>query len=260
MAYRYTTSYYYRSPFPVAIKWLLITNGVLFLLSQFNPRFFYYYFGLVPRLAAGRLMLWQFVTYMFLHGGFFHILFNMFALWMFGRDIEALWGGKRFLKYYFLTGIGAGVLTWVTSPTSLVPLIGASGAVFGILLAFGMLFPDRPVFIYFLFPIPARFLVVLFAIFELMASFRHTPDGIGHYAHLGGMLVGYLYLKGKLNPWPLVRTFFSGRRKRGFKIVDRAPRRPRQGIDRILDKISAHGIESLTPEERSALEDFSKDD
>ena len=263
MSYRYyATGHYRRELFPKGIKWLLIINVTAYLLSQFDLRFFIYYFGLVPVLAVARLYVWQFVTYMFLHGSFFHILFNMFALWMFGRDIETLWGTRRFLTYYFVTGIGAGILSAIISVffrTWMIPVIGASGAVFGILLAFGMLFPDRPVFVYFLFPIPARILVILFAAIELIAGFTQTNNGVANFAHLGGMLIGYLYLKGRLNlKW--LRTGATSRRsKRSFTVVDGSSKSSRQQIDKILDKISSQGIDSLTPEERKALEDYSKD-
>ena len=263
MSYRYyATGYQRRELFPKGIKWLLIINIATYLLSQFDLRFFIYYFGLVRVLAVGRLYVWQFVTYMFLHGGFFHILFNMFALWMFGRDIETLWGTRRFLTYYFVTGIGAGILSAIISvffKTWMIPVIGASGAVFGILLAFGMLFPDRPVFVYFLFPIPARILVILFAAIELIAGFTQTNNGIANFAHVGGMLIGYLYLKGKLNLRWVRAGKTSARSKRSFTVVDGSSKSSRQQIDKILDKISSQGIDSLTPEERKALEDYSKD-
>jgi hypothetical protein len=142
----------------------------------------------------------------------------------------------------------------------MIPVIGASGAVFGILLAFGMLFPDRPVFVYFILPIPARILVILFAIMELIAGFTQTDNGIANFAHLGGMLIGYLYIKGKLNLRSLAVRRKSPRRKQVFTVVEGDPGdSSRHRIDKILDKISREGIDSLTPDERRALEDYSKD-
>jgi membrane associated rhomboid family serine protease len=179
------------------VKKLIIINVVVFCLQLiFDTNLgFTRIFGLVPASLFGKLMLWQVFTYMFLHGGVIHLAFNMFALWMFGLDIERRWGSRRFLFYYLFTGVGAGIITYLSSINSMVPNIGASGAIFGILVAYGMMFPYRTILVSFIFPMKARNVVILFAVLEFFASFAHTPDGIGHFAHLGGMLFGYLYLK-----------------------------------------------------------------
>src|SRR5262249_22622759 len=125
--------------------------------------------GLVPELVIRRLWIWQPVTYMFVHAGVFHILFNMLALWMFGTELERLWGTRFFLKFYFVTGIGAGILPILVSLLPFgfarviysVPTVGASGAIFGLLLAYALYFPDRPIYMYFLFPVPARIFVLI---------------------------------------------------------------------------------------------------
>jgi membrane associated rhomboid family serine protease len=200
----YTRSYI-GSFFPQGVKWLLISNIALFVLyffanvsgygALFNP------FALVPRDVLFGFSLWQFVTYMFLHdpNGFGHILFNMLTLWMFGADLESDWGTRRFLKYYFLCGIGAGICVVVAnvlfSPTLLTRTIGASGAIYGLLLAFGMLYPDRQVMFSFLFPIKAKYFVMILGAIAFMSSIAASGGGVSHVAHLGGMIFGYLFLR-----------------------------------------------------------------
>lgn len=135
---------------------------------------------------------WQVFTYQFLHGGFFHLFFNMFALWMFGMELETLWGSRRFLTYYLLSGVGAAIVQILIAT---VPTLGASGAVYGILLAFGMTFPNRQIFMFPLFiPIKAKYFVMIFAGIELFSGLRGS-DGIAHFAHLGGAATGFLLLK-----------------------------------------------------------------
>jgi len=163
--------------------------------------------GLIPLLVVRRLWVWQLVTYMFLHGGLFHILFNMLALWMFGTELERIWGSRYFLKFYFVTGIGAGILTVLFS---LLPfgvsqqlyrsdVIGASGAVYGLLLAYALYFPDRPIYLYFVFAIPAKIFVLIMGAIAFYASFAGADGGIANATHLGGLLVAYLFLKSARN-------------------------------------------------------------
>jgi membrane associated rhomboid family serine protease len=161
----------------------------------------------VPSLFSLRpehsLWIWQIATYMFLHGGLFHILFNMLALWMFGAELERVWGTRYFLKFYFVTGIGAGALTVLFSllpfdfarQLQLSNVIGASGAIYGLLLAYAMYFPDRPIYMYLLFPIPAKIFVLIMGAIALYSSMSE-PGGVANATHLGGLLVAYLYLKG----------------------------------------------------------------
>src|SRR5215472_1507947 len=139
--------------FTPAVKALVIACGVAFLLQIFDQLAgsrgdFAGEFGLVPALVTQHYYLWQLVTYIFLHGGFFHILFNMFGLYMFGSELEQTWGTRQFTKYFFLCGIGGGLLTVMMGPADYVTTIGASGAIFGLLVAYGLLFPDRPIYIY----------------------------------------------------------------------------------------------------------------
>ncbi len=172
-------------------------------------RFFAWYMGGVALFDSLRLFpsqvlhgaIWQLVTYLFLHSinSFTHILFNMLMLWMFGAPVEQTWGTKRFLQYYFLCGVGAGICFVLVNlgghPGSEPTLLGASGAIFGLLLACGMLFPEQIVMLSFLFPIKMKYMaVMIFGAIEFMSSFQ--GDGlVSHVAHLGGMIFGYVYMK-----------------------------------------------------------------
>ena len=196
--YRYRFSFGYGLT-PI-IKNLMIIMGAVFLLQMFVSGWIDLYFGLVPILVWKKYFLWQLLTYMFLHGGFSHILFNLLALWMFGGELENYWGSKRFLFYFLFCGIGAGICTVVFTPYQLIPVIGASGAIYGILLAFGWLFPNRLIYIYFLFPIPAKYFVIIFGLIELFASMEGTRGGVAHLTHLGGLLFGLLYML-----YPMIR-------------------------------------------------------
>src|SRR5439155_11727196 len=164
--------------------------------------------GLVPVLVIHKLWIWQPVTYMFLHAGLFHILFNMLALWMFGVELERVWGTRYFLKFYFVTGVGAGILTILVSLAGfgftniiyVVPTIGASGAIYGLLLAYARYFPDRPIYMYFLFPIPAKIFVMIMGAIAFYASLTQA-GGVANATHLGGLLVAYLFLNsGRSHP------------------------------------------------------------
>jgi len=199
------TSYRYRFSFgygltPV-IKNLMIIMGAVFLLQMLVSRWFEYYLGLVPVLVWREYFLWQLFTYIFLHGDLFHILFNLFSLWMFGGELENYWGPKKFLFYFLFCGIGAGVCTVVLTPNSFIPVIGASGAIYGILLAFAWLFPNRPILLmFFPVPIPAKYMVILFGFIELYSSRGGAGGGIAHLTHLGGLLFGFLYMA-----YPMIR-------------------------------------------------------
>jgi membrane associated rhomboid family serine protease len=239
---------------PTVIKNLLIINVLFYLLTIVSGSTFdinlVKYLGLHYPLSSD-FGVWQLVTYMFMHdtNGFTHILFNMFALWMFGNTLENAWGSKRFLNYYLITGIGAGVIqiivAWIrissveanlhADQIALViqegaevlsrgmnyenigmrdlnliintPTVGASGAVFGILLAFGMMFPNSIIYVYFAIPIKAKFFVMIYGGIEVYLGFANsTGDNVAHFAHLGGMIFGFLLImywkkKGDLNSY-----------------------------------------------------------
>jgi membrane associated rhomboid family serine protease len=196
-------------PLSKTLKVLIGANVVMFLATTFaDPRgALIWYLGLVPLSVIHRFWVWQLATYMFLHGGIFHILFNMLALWMFGTDLERRWGTRYFLKFYFVTGIGAGALTVLVS---LLPfefaqhlqgaiIIGASGAVYGLLLAYAMYFPERTIILY-VFPLPAKIFVAIVGAIALFSSLSDA-GGLANATHLGGLLIGYLLLKsGRIHP------------------------------------------------------------
>jgi len=247
------------------VKKLLIANGIVFLIQMIAPREFTVIFGLIPRWVWSRLFVWQVVTYMFLHGGFFHILINMYALYMFGCELERMWGPRAFLRYYFITGIGAGLIHTLITPLSLVPTIGASGAVLGILTAFAMTFPDREITVLLFFILPVRMraktLAFVFAGMSLLGGVTGSQDGVAHFAHLGGMLVGYLYIKQYFHLSILMQRLKEWRRRRRMRVVRREKEnmdKLRRVVDAILDKANHAGMENLTKEEKQVLKKASK--
>lgn len=263
MAARFSSGYRGNPALPDVVKYLLIANGVIYLLQyllqQFADRTVAVYFGLVPA-AFWSGYVWQPVTYMFLHGGFLHIFFNMFVLWMFGRTLEVVWGPKKFLKYYFICGIGAGLLNVVITPSSANPIVGASGAIYGLLLAFAVLFPNQPIYLYFLFPIRAKYFVIGLVVIEFISGLNPASP-VAHFAHLGGMLFGFVYLKWP--KWKLGLRKFRGdqQRKSHLKVVYRREdevRKLQQEVDELLDKINRSGLDSLSSSDRKRLEDASR--
>ena len=290
---------------PTVVKNLLIINILMyvatFTLNRFN-------IDLTDTLGlhffkASGFHLYQFITYMFMHANFGHLFFNMFALWMFGNTLENLWGSKRFLLYYMVCGIGAGLcqelVQYIQYTTTLadyanvnlggqiVPMdtylnmmttVGASGAIYGLLLAFGMMFPDARIYVYFLIPMKAKWFVVIFAVIELLLGFQGV-DNVAHFAHLGGMLFGLLLiLYWRKNPagpnknfrkWKEVLQSWKDKRNvkyTPYEEIKDEPRVPRddgeynrqkaekeRDVDALLDKISKSGYASLTDEEKEFL-------
>lgn len=189
-----------------AVKLLLITNVVLFFMNMIVGDAMTLRLGLSPQAVFEQMALWQPVTYMFLHstGGIGHILFNMLALWMFGTELERTWGTRFFTKYYFITGIGAAATTmalgWFSDSVYYSITVGASGAIYGLLVAYAIYFPHRTIY-YIIFPIPARVFVIIAGAIAFLSSMGGPGGGVAHAAHLGGLVVGYLYLKGlRLRP------------------------------------------------------------
>ncbi|MFB0508135.1 MAG: rhomboid family intramembrane serine protease [Thermodesulfobacteriota bacterium] len=191
--------YYYRTPFSIGgpltprVKFLMGACVVGFLLQTAVGPKFYYYLGLVPALFWGKFFVWQLVTYIFLHGGLFHLLFNLFALWIFGCEIERHMGSSRFTQYFFITAIGAGICTVILMYNQRVLVMGASGGIYGLLLAYAWFFPERYIYLWFMFPMKAKHFVLLFGAIEFWSSLRVTGSGIAHFAHLGGILFGLIY-------------------------------------------------------------------
>jgi len=177
-------------------------------------------FGLTPVMVTHRFFLWQLVTYIFLHGSFLHILFNMLGLYMFGSELEQIWGTRRFTKYFFLCGIGGALVTIILGPNDYATTIGASAGVLGLLLAYGLLFPDRPIYIYMIFRVPAKWLVIIIGAITVLSSFS-SGGGIAYRAHLGGMLFGLIYLKGT-RLFPDFRSYYNrwqrNRLRRKFEV------------------------------------------
>ncbi|MBQ5934609.1 MAG: rhomboid family intramembrane serine protease [Bacteroidales bacterium] len=184
---------------PPAVKNLLIINIIIFLGTEFIGNPMYEWFALFP-VDSPFFHWWQLVTHMFMHGGFGHIFFNMWSLIVFGPVLERMWGSKKFLIYYFVCGLGAAicheaVLHFFVPGMLNVPTVGASGAIYGLLLGFGMLYPNYTLTL--LFPpvsLQAKWFVIIFAAIELLTGILGTSDGVAHFAHLGGMLFGLILI------------------------------------------------------------------
>jgi len=219
-------------PISTALKTIIAANVAMFLLTALVPQL-RVQLGLVPLWVVRELRVWQLVTYMFIHAGVWHILFNMLALWMFGAELERVWGTRDFVKFYFVTGIGAGLLTVLVSLLPFGPLqqlytsdiVGASGAVYGLLLAYALYFPNRLIYMYFVFPIPARIFVLIMGGLAFFLSMSDNGGGVANATHLGGLLVAYVYLKGlrvRLSPWAEVKYRYVkwkiGRARKKFDV------------------------------------------
>jgi membrane associated rhomboid family serine protease len=239
---------------------LIIANAAVYLLCMVAPEVTNA-FMFVPALALERP--WTLVTYMFLHAGLMHILFNMLGLFFFGPRLEAEIGGRDFLFLYFLSGITGAIFSFITP---YVAIVGASGAVYGVLLGFARYWPRERLFIYGILPVEARWLVVIITGLSLFGGFSDAGGGIAHFAHLGGFAGGYLYLSWRdrhtrgakfqatLAPPPPRSTDITRWAK-----IDRTTMHEvnRAELERILEKIENEGVESLTVTERAFLDRFS---
>lgn len=240
------------------VKLLIIIDIVLFILINLTPIPWAPLFGLVPRYVFAKFMIWQLATYMFLHLGLMHLVINMLMLWFFGPAIESAWGRKQFLFYYFFTGIGAALLSYITSPNSSIPIVGASGAIFGILVAYAMMFPNTVILLFFFFPMRIRHAVLVLAGINLLGALSSPQGGIAYFAHLGGALFGYIYLKSEWIRIHISYLSLSNLKLWWLKKRDEKKKAFLQDLDRevdiILDKISKYGIKSLSRKERKILE------
>jgi membrane associated rhomboid family serine protease len=272
------TSYGYGYGLPKAVKYLLIANAAVFVFTYIFPTITRIYFpfnsifGLVPDYINHNLMIWQFFTYMYLHGGMMHIGFNMFALWMFGTELEYNWGSRDFFKFYTVCGIGGGVLVWLTSFTSLgnpsIATIGASGAIFGLLVAYGLMWPDRIILLFGIMPMKALHFVIIFGAIDLFYGVTGTGGDIAYFAHIGGGVTGFIYLKYGWRIMVYLESMFRRLKRRKFTVIkggkrgSDSPEEKYQDMDdevnRILDKISKSGMESLDDREKRILERASK--
>src|SRR5579884_2952537 len=235
MAYRTRSrmGVFYTPGFPPVVKWLLISNSAIFILSYFTQLMgvgrAWDYLELMPAAVVKLFFVWQLATYMFLHGGFWHIIWNMLALWMFGAELEQMWGARRFLNFYLTCGIFAGLCVVVLNyalpwgnPTS--STICASGAIFGILMAYAVLFPTREILLAFIIPIQVRWFVLIIGVVTFMMSFQ-PGSGVSSFAHLGGLLAGWLWLKkprsANVNVFgPVQQSFRHWQRRRARKKFD----------------------------------------
>lgn len=245
------------------VRTLLIVTVIAYFLQQTLPGLMDW-FAFTPREVL--LRPWSVVTYMFLHDprGISHILFNMLGLFFFGVRVEERIGGRRFAWLYFISGIAGALLTFVLSPGASV--IGASGGVFGVTLAFAYFWPDAPIHIWGIIPVPARLMVIGYGLISIFFGFagRSGGGGIAHFAHLGGYAGAYLYLKwierakGQFRRKATAPVIAPDRSLHQYKAIDRSSIHEinREEVDRILDKISAQGIASLTPSERTFLSNF----
>jgi membrane associated rhomboid family serine protease len=229
--YRYTSSSSYGG-FPPAVKWLIVSNTVIFLLYFLGGEALrgplITLFALYAEAAVRNYYVWQVVTYLFLHGGVSHLVFNMLGLWFFGAQLERDWGTRRFLRFYFLCGAAAAVcvlLVNIAIGRWGVPTLGASGAILGVMVAFAVLYPDTTV-IFFVFPLKAKYMVMLCIAINLVTTFGPN-DGVSTVAHLGGAAFGYLYMKRRIPSFGMpdlggaYRQWKLARAKRKFQVYMR---------------------------------------
>jgi len=255
---------------------LLVANVAIFLLTWvIGAAFIFEWFAFSPRYLLTRP--WGAVTYMFLHGDIWHLLLNMLVLFFFGAPLERQWGSSEFLRYYLLCGLGGVAFSFFFAPAS--SIIGASAAVYGLMLAFAWHWPDAPIYIWGIFPVKARWLVGFFFVLTFVSAFGGAGGGVAHFAHLGGLVAGVAYLRygegwtsqiaGRWSrPTSDRVTVVSGpaarTEERKRKVRVRSPQSPRgeeellDEVDRILDKISAQGMNSLTLAERRTLDEVSR--
>jgi hypothetical protein len=185
----------------------------------------------------------------------------MFVLWMFGSELETLWGRQEFLKYYFLTGVGSGLVTVLFSLNSPVPVVGASGAVYGILLAYGLIFPNRYVYLYFFIPVRVKYFVIVIGALAFFSSIGSSSSGVSHLTHLSGMLIGFVYLKSNVRLDALKSMVMQQKDGIRHRIIKKKRRRDddlRLEVDRMLDRINEVGYDGLSEKEKKFLYEASK--
>lgn len=257
------------------VKRLLIANAVIYAIQLVVPQSFMYdWFAFQPQRIFIRP--WGPLTYMFLHGDLMHLAGNMLFLFFFGPPLESRWGDREFLKFYVACGLGGVALSMVFMPAT---VIGASAAVYGVMLAFAMNWPNAPIYVFGIFPVLAKYLVAFLGLLALLSAQGSVQGGggVAHFAHLGGLITGYLYLKADWRTKkPLEGIKKATRKKRRLAIVpgDEAGdetesattgrRKIREDaalydqVDAVLDKISAEGMSALTPQELELLDEVSK--
>ncbi|MEA3296541.1 MAG: rhomboid family intramembrane serine protease [candidate division Zixibacteria bacterium] len=242
------------SPF---IKVMLITNAVIFLIQYIYPQLTSI-LGLTPTRFFNEFpnLIYQPFTYMFLHGGFGHIFFNMFVLWMFGTEIEFTWGSRSFGRFYILSGLAGAILTLMINYSQPIPMIGASAAIYGLLVAYWLMFPNRLLYIYFLFPVKVKWAIPGM----MILGFLFSGGNVAHLAHLGGAVFAFVYLK---LDW---RWLQFGQSLKGLRYRRQAAKQERNKqkasevmgrIDDILDKINEVGFENISKSDKEFLKEAS---
>lgn len=271
MAYS-TSSFGFRYMITPVVKNLMIANAVVFFLTLLvGQPLIFDWFAFQPKQIFFRP--WGVFTYMFLHGNWWHLFFNMLVLFFFGPPLESRWGGDEFLKFYFCCGLGGVALSYFFLPAV---VVGASAAMYGLMLAFAMNWPDVPIYIWGIFPVKAKYLVSVIVVIAALSAFGGSNDGVAHFAHLGGLAAGFIYLRAdwRLNrylSWLKNKTPRSGRvaivhadKREGYSSDHVGSRHHVEDpvlfdkVDEVLDKISAEGMSSLTPEELRLLDQVSK--
>lgn len=270
MAYE-TRSFGFNYMLTPMVKRLLIANTVIYFITVVvGERFMFGWFAFQPTNIVFRP--WGPITYMFLHGGLMHLAMNMIVLFFFGPPLESRWGEREFLRFYVVCGLGGVVLSYLFLPAW---VVGASAAAYGVMLAFAMNWPNVPIYIWGIFPVQAKYLVAFLAVVTLMSAASGAEgSNVAHFAHLGGLVTGFLYLKADWRPSKKLRDLQRATKKRRLAIVPRdeseeehhtvsAKERREDAalydkVDAVLDKISAHGMSSLTPDELEFLDEVSK--
>jgi len=251
------------------VKKLIVINVFIWVIQLINSMAGWFpmekIFGLVPVLVVEHGYVWQVFTYQFLHAPqlFIHIFFNMFLLWMFGTELESVWGGEAFLRFFLTCGVFAGLTVLVFNYGS-IPTIGASGAVYGILGAFAMIWPDRLLYFLGLFPIKAKYAVLIFGGIELLLGVSNARTGIGHMAHLGGLVMGLSYVAFSDPRKPLLEPLYRwiNKKKTEQKQEQWSEQKEKheqmiREMDELLDRMNRVGWENLSDEEKQKLQEYS---
>lgn len=257
------------------VKRLLIANAVAFFVTLIiGPRLVFEWLAFHPDRVLTRP--WGAFTYMFVHAGFVHIFVNMLGLFFFGPPLESRWGGREFFRFYLVAGLGGVALSFVFAGGA--PIVGASAAVYGVMLAFAMNWPDQPIYVWAIFPVKAKWLVAFLFVMTLFSAFGQPGGAVAHMAHLGGLVTAFAYLK---MDWrgaqKMQRLKRSARKVRRLAIVPQDEedeerggqgssgtwsqaddRRLLDAVDRVLDKISKEGMTSLTADEKRILDEASR--
>jgi len=248
-----------------AVRWILITCTMMFFFQHIWGGWILDHLGLTPVLVLHNHYYWQLFTYQFLHAGIFHWLFNMFILWMIGGMLESQWGTPYFVRFFLITGVGAALCVLLFAPHGVIPIIGLSASVFAMLVAFAMLYPHSVMYLYFVIPVKAWHAAALFAVIEFFAALNGGNAAVSSVAHLGGMLFGYLYIRfGSAIDYRIGRLFnvvafkSASQAHKSHVTLHEVSDDLVSEVDRILDKVSRKGAESLTSKEKDIMSRYTR--